>query len=303
MKKFVQALSSLRLAVGLLVYLAIAGIFGTLLRPEAAGSSRSWLPDRSTVGMALVVLPLLLFLANLSTCAARRFLRQLHAEGRKRFGPDVLHLGLVLLVVGGLWSWSGRVERVATLEPGEGAALPDGSTLVVRDLRFEAYDDGRPRDWVSVVDLARDGTTLVEAYELRVNSPLRHAGLTFFQASFIDEWVLTLRDAAGTELGLRAGDTLTLGPSSWTFLGIADPGSSEPGRAAVRTSGPEAGMRTLNVTIGERVEGLEVAGLRRIRATGIGAVSDPGYPLVLAALILVAIGTAWTFLGKLKEAA
>lgn len=303
MRKLIEALSSLKLAVGLIVYLAVAGIVATLL-PSGAGGAVAALPSgRSAVAALLVILPLLLFLASLSTCAARRFLRQLRAKGRKRFGPDVLHLGLVLLVVAGLWSWAARVERVATLEPGEAARLPDGSTLAVRDLRFEAYDDGRPREWVSVVDLAKDGTTLVEAYELRVNAPLRHGGITFFQSSFRDEWILTLRDAAGAELKLGPGDGLALGPSTWTFLGVENPGGPEPGHAAVRTSGPDGGIRTLLVSAGERFEGLEVAELRRIRATGIGAVSDPAYPLALAALALVAIGTAWTFLGKLKEPA
>ncbi len=303
MRKLIEALSSLKLAAGLIVYLAIAGIVATLLRPGSAGPAGAGLPGRSAAAALLVILPLLLFLANLSTCAARRFLRQLRAKGRKRFGPDVLHLGLVLLVVGGLWSWVARVERVATLEPGEGATLPDGSTLVVRDLRFEAYDDGRPREWVSVVDLTKDGATLVEAYELRVNAPLRHAGLTFFQASFIDEWILTLRDAAGAELRLGTGDGLEFGTSNWTFLGVENPAGPEPGRAAVRASDPEGGVMTRFVRAGEPLDGLEVAGISRIRATGIGAVSDPAYPLAFAALALVAIGTAWTFLGKLKEAA
>jgi hypothetical protein len=40
----------------------------------------------------------------------------------------------------------------------------------------------------------------------------------------------------------------------------------------------------------------------QILSTGIQAVRDPGYPFVLAALVLVGLGTALTFFQKLKEA-
>jgi hypothetical protein len=40
-----------------------------------------------------------------------------------------------------------------------------------------------------------------------------------------------------------------------------------------------------------------------VLTTGIQAVADPGWPVVAAALALVALGTALTFFQKLGEAA
>ncbi|MBN1241900.1 MAG: cytochrome c biogenesis protein ResB [Spirochaetales bacterium] len=300
MKRFLDALSSMRLAIGLIVYLSVAGVVATVLPPGTAREgARNFRPPATIL---FVLVPVLIFLANLSTCAARRFLRQLRAANGKRFGPDILHLGLVLLVVGGLWSWSGRVERSATIEAGEGARLPDGSVLALREMRQEAYADGRPHDWVAVVDLSRDGEALVRDYELRVNKPLRHAGLGFYLSAFVDEWSLVVIDAAGAERSLSRGDELAFGQATRVFLGVENPEGPDPGHALIRATEPGREARTLRIPAGGALDGLEVSGLRRTLATRIDAVSDPAYPLSLAALALVAIGSAWTFLGKLKEA-
>ena len=48
---------------------------------------------------------------------------------------------------------------------------------------------------------------------------------------------------------------------------------------------------------------LGVIELRTVLTTGIQAVADPGWPVVAVALALVALGTALTFLQKLREAA
>lgn len=59
--------------------------------------------------------------------------------------------------------------------------------------------------------------------------------------------------------------------------------------------------KTLRAAPGDRVGELKVIGIQAQLATGIQAVSDPGYPLVFVAFLLIALGTAVTFIQKIKE--
>jgi hypothetical protein len=135
-------------------------------------------------GSVIFIIPVLVFFANLSACTVKRFIRELKKRGTHHHGPDILHIGLILLVLGGLWSYSGHQEGSVTLAPGDSVNLPDGSVMSLVDFTFERYPDGRPSDWTSIIDVKKDGKTVVDKAEVRVNKPLRYAGLTFYQASF-----------------------------------------------------------------------------------------------------------------------
>lgn len=240
MKKLIAFITSIRLAAVLIGALAALCVLETFvpqglseadylaLYPRLAARAivatgfgdffRSW----------LFVVPALLFFVNLSACTAKRLVREMRKPTGRRHGPDVLHVGLMFLVLGGLLSFAGRVEYGAALAPGDDARLPDGALLHLDDFRMERYPDGRPREWVSVVTITKDGNPVADEAEIRVNRPLRHAGYTLYQAGYDELPVLT---------------------------------------------------------------------------TKLEAVSDPGFPVVVVGLALVALGTTVTFARKIKEGA
>lgn len=217
MKGFLAWITSVRLAIALIAYLAIAGVVATLA------------PLEGLSGSAFFIVPAFLFFANLSACTVKRLVREIGKKGGRRHGPDVLHVGLMVLFLGGVWSFAGHRQGVVALAPGDGVGLPDGSVMILDDFRFERYPDGRPRDWVSVVSIEKDGEPVESGIEIRVNDPLRYGGLSYYQSSYEER------------------------PAGTGYVSV------------------------------------------------IQAVADPGYPLVLVGLALVAIGTAWTFAQKLKE--
>jgi cytochrome c biogenesis protein ResB len=324
-KKFIDKLSSLKLAVGLIAYLALTGILATLipqgLAPEAYRAQYPRLIAELIVqtgfgsffGSILFIVPALIFFANLSACTVKRFLRELKKKGSKRFGPDILHLGLMLLIIGSIWSYSSYDTASVTLAAGNAVKLPDGSVMELKDFRFERYEDGRPRDWVSVVDLSKDGTLLKENFELRVNSPLRYAGLTLYQASYLERSALVLKNAAGREFRMAQGEELSLEGLKLFFMApegtnpeqamqaMPPPAVPAAGARAVLRVGDESGERVMRVGQGDTLGAISVLGFRTELSSGIQAVVDPGYPLVFFAFILISLGTALTFIQKLKE--
>ncbi|MBN2874671.1 MAG: cytochrome c biogenesis protein ResB [Spirochaetales bacterium] len=248
MKHFISFITSIRLAIWLVAYLAVGSAIATIVPQGQSSDAYRALYPAPIASLVLAtgfneyfrsipfLLPSFLFFSNLSACTVKRLSRELGKKRGRHHGPDVLHLGLMALVLGGIWSYSGRESGSVTIAEGQRAALPDGSVLVLDEFRFERYADGRPRDWVSVVSIDRDGARILSGVDIRVNAPLRYEGYTYYQASYEE---------------LPAPDGTTSGDY-----------------AAV----------------------LELA-------------RDPGYPLVVMALIVIAIGTTITFWQKLKEGA
>jgi len=307
-----RALTSLKLAIGLLAVLAVGCILATLVPQGLDAEQYAGIYPRlvaivvTETGLAhyftslLFLLPGIAFFLNLLACAARRLVREARKKTGRRHGPDVLHVGLLVLVVGSLVSFSGRREGSVTLRVGDSLELPGSEILTLRSFTDERYDDGRPKAWTSVVDIARDGRPVVTGRAIRVNAPLRIGSLTLYQASYGSEPEVELRDAEGAVHVLAQGDTWSEGDLAAFFMTVETADSTAPARAVLRVTGvgDEAVVR-----VGP--DGADVgdmrATLRFTPTTGLDAVEDPGFPLVLAGLLLVAAGTALTFARKLKE--
>lgn len=242
----------------------------------------------------LFILPAFLFFANLSACTVKRLLRELKRKSGRHHGPDVLHIGLMLLVIASILSFAGHRRGSMSLYKGNGVNLPDGGSLILDDFRFIRYDDGRPKDWVSVVSIAKDGVVVKDGYEIRVNKPLRYGGLTFYQTSYIETQELELLDPSGVRVSLVKGEARSIGARSYLLL------AADGGRATVRIIDGEDDS-LLRVVPGDMAGPMRVIGLTINMASVLEAVTDPAYPLVLASLILIALGTSWTFAQKIKE--
>jgi cytochrome c biogenesis protein ResB len=202
-----KALRSIKLAIALLAYFAATGIAASI---PATGFS-------SFYSSPFFLFPAFLFFANLSSCAAYRFAKELKKERRRRrHGPDLLHFGLVLLVASVVASraavqMSAESRGFVKLRSGEAVQLSGDRVLLLKSARVDRYPDGRPRDFVSVVELWKDGQLLIPEREIGVNRPLRLGGLSIRQTAF-DE-------AAATSGLLASYDPLF--PAIAASLGIA----------------------------------------------------------------------------------
>jgi cytochrome c biogenesis protein len=131
-------------------------------------------------------------------------------KGRySRFGVWVVHLSLLLILGGGIFGRLTAFEGTVNVAQGGGQAdafverTPDGSQFRHKlvdeqgagflvqcdDFRLKEFQPGRPKAFESDLRLFKkrlDGSPGVELARktIRVNEPLRYAGLTFYQASY-----------------------------------------------------------------------------------------------------------------------
>ncbi len=311
MRALYRFFRSVRLAIVLILLITVLSLVSTFV-PQGQGEEyyrARYSPFVSgliaATGMGrffssiLFLSPAFLFTINLGVCAVDRFVKRVQARAQKRYGPDLIHLGLLLLIAGGIVTSVARQEKLVWLAEGEQAALSGSYAVRLVRFEFQKYEDGSPKDWISTVSLERDEKIEVSSFPIEVNRPLRVAGMRIYQSSWTVEGAAHLRDAAGVLSVAMTGQGFQDGNSFWYFADAsrASPGSADwravfeewkgDSLASTRTLGPGDAIGPFIV---ERVSGRLLSGLKAVR--------DPGFTLVLVALAAIAVGLALTLIQK-----
>jgi cytochrome c biogenesis protein ResB len=286
MKKLFAFLSSTKLAIGLIAYLALASALSTLAAPRFPFFSSP-----------LFIVPAALFIVNLAFCSTRRILREIKKKrGSRRHGPDLLHAGLLVLAIGAIFSLAERREAYARLAPGDSALIDEDTRLLLIDAKTERYADGRPRDYLSSVAIIKGKDSSGQEREIRVNAPLRVGELTIYQSSRGSEAALPLTDASGSTRRLLKGDNIELDGTSYLFSGL-DPLT---GKARVEVS-DQTNKESLLVGPGDALGPFSAGQVVTVETSGLKAVSDPGFIPALIGAIIASIGIGITLLQRLKD--
>lgn len=195
-KTLSKYLSSLKLTVAVLTAIIISSIPATLIvqnqghefylhnYPGRLGFLILALGYNHYFSSVLFLLLIAVFWINLFSCTVRRFSNQIRKGRKGRYGPDILHLGLLLLIAASLVSFTGRQEGFVFLGAGDSMILPSGRYMNMEEFIFEQYDDGRPKSWISRVNISDTPDVTGEVIEIAVNRPLRIDGLVLYQASY-----------------------------------------------------------------------------------------------------------------------
>lgn len=105
-----------------------------------------------------------------------------------RFGSDFVHLGLLVILAGGIISGLGRFMENLTLSEGQILPVPKADFKIRLDkFETEFYPNGSIRDWKSTLTiLEKEDPRLTHTIE--VNHPLSYKGYVFYQSSYGWDW-------------------------------------------------------------------------------------------------------------------
>jgi hypothetical protein len=275
--KIYDALRSVKLAAALIVLIALLAVAGGIVPQGKAEAFYLQKFPGAPAGIILSLgldhvfsgIPFLLvasiFTVNLTVCSFHRFAGELKKPIRsQRHGPDVLHIGLIILIFGGVLTARTRTEAFLYLCKGQEARLPGGSRIVLMDLKEELYPDGRPKSWES--DVAIDGKNVPEGdfdtlgetgyadqspltagqgaispaakaplpdssklSAIRVNKPLRYKGYTIYQQDWKEELRAVIEDRSGIQHRLERGTRIRTADGSVLLMTIEKPNSADAG--------------------------------------------------------------------------
>ena len=318
----------MKLAIILILYLAITSALSTLI-PQ--GEELSYYYANYSPLLARIIetvqfhtffksflflFPMLLLFINLLVCAVDRMVKRLRSKARKRFGPDIVHIGLLLLMISGLIGLYGREESMLWLRPGETAQLPDEYELVLKSFDFQKYEDGRPKDWLSQVEVMRNGQ-LVKTHTIEVNRPLKIGRLKLFQASYTEDITVDISDIVGEVATIRPGDYYFTENTMVIFRTVETDGVN-PGiqdddpcldsgfaifeeLSADSTGSGHEVIAVYRVGIDEQIGMYTIEKLCISNSTGLQVVEDSSVTPLIVSLILIGFGMSLTFVQKIGD--
>ncbi len=216
-----------------------------------------------------------------------------------RVGPLLVHAGMVLLMVGAVWGALGgnRLERF--LAPGRSLDLLNrngDNQLSIRLDSFAVERDpaGRPEQFRSLLSLS-DSTA---PEEISVNHPLRHRGITIYQA----DWSLaaiSVQIGRSPVLQLPLQTYPELGEQVWGLVLPTRPDGSQPvflsldnekGPVLVYDSDGQVVTRLRPGGPAEEINGLPLRVASVLSASGLLLKRDPGVPLVYLGFAVLMVG-------------
>ena len=314
MEKIYRFFRSVRLAVTLILVITAFSILATLVpqgQPEAFYQENySQLIFMLVTGLqldraftsVLFLVPAFLFIVNLTVCTAHRLLTRLRTKAKHRHGPDLIHLGLLVLLVGGIVTAAMRQEKLFFMSEGEQVELPGEIRITLLSFETLVYEDGRPRDWVSTIAISdpKSPGTEQRTASIEVNKPHSLGSIKLYQTSFDKNIIAHLADAEGALQAISGGQGFDQGDELWVF---ADVRTAPDGTltAVFDRYRERTHVGSLLVGEGQTIGPYSVRSMAVSNMTGLTAVRDPGYLPVLIGLIVSVLGLSLTFVQKIGD--
>ena len=107
------------------------------------------------------------------------------------FGADVVHIGILIILAGGIISGAGRFRKDLILSEGDIRGLPKADFKVRLDkFETEYYPNGSVKDWKSTLTVLEKEEPILSKV-IEVNHPLSYKGFVFYQSSYGWNWTET----------------------------------------------------------------------------------------------------------------
>lgn len=343
--------ASTRLALVLLVLLGLGSILGTFIPqiPQTGLSLEHLQPRYSPFVFSLLrffqvfdlfhswwfSLLLSLLALNLLACslpriqALPRILKGAPGK-RRRVGFLLVHLGVMIVLVAGAFGQVAAEEGTLTLLPGEESdriQIREGALTRSRKLSFTvrckkfgierfASGSGGIRDYVSVLEVIKKDRVVLSR-RVEVNTPLTHAGFSFYQSSYqnaprLDRARLRVKDAEGERaVEAASGDLVARGAdgTGYVLRGYRENFKRLGEAVRIETAGKEGRRRSFWVLarypgFAEKNRpggvGIDLLAYRPGFATILGVVKNPSVPVLWVGCGFLVLGLMIVFLGRMQ---
>lgn len=305
---------SIKLAIVLILFITLTSIISTFIPQKEAVEFYIELFKRPLAWLIitsgfdnffksfLFIAPSILFFANLSTCTFHRFKSRLVKKTKKRFGPDILHIGLLVMIVGGIITFTGRDEGYASMEVGDNISIPGGYVMTLINFEYLKYENGSPKDWISTVKVEKGDNVIHEAYPIEVNRPLKVGNVKLYQSSYDVDSYIMVTDPDGTAYRLSAGQMIPVGEDGYILRDVSKDKENPLNSIAHFDfwQGHEV-VDHFDYSISEMIDIYTISSMESYMATGLQMVRDPGYYPILIGLLLLTLGLFITYIQKIND--
>jgi cytochrome c biogenesis protein len=145
------------------------------------------------------------------------------------FGSDVVHLGLLIILAGGIFSGITSIRNQLALSEGDVKPVPKADFEVRLDkFTTEYYPDGSVKAWKSDLTVLEQKKPVLSK-TIAVNHPLTYKGFSFYQTSYgwnwdspaVEVWAKSKSDPAFLKkVTLKVGERIPLGDKGQTTIAV-----------------------------------------------------------------------------------
>lgn len=245
------------------------------------------------------------FTINLLFCSLYRLIKNLKKR-KADFGPDLVHLGLLILIGGAVLSLGSRAEKAAWYYEGDELEFNQNISLKIEEISMENYTDGRPKAYLTRVEIQyADQKKQAREYLIQVNKPLILDGISVYQASYQTKAILLLQNKNEEKTVVYQGETFQLGLDLYCFMSrLERPGHGKfPARRTyfLEKMKDHQPVEKIKLKEGMFLADQQIISLRAIHLTALQFVYDQGEILVFCGLLVCALALIYTYLYKLLK--
>jgi cytochrome c biogenesis protein len=234
-----------------------------------------------------------------------------------RIGPIVVHIGIVLILLGGIWGAmtgflaqemipSGNTFQIKNIiNAGPWAAKPNNQDWSMRVNRFwiDYTPNGGIDQFYSDMSVLNAQGEEVDHKKIFVNQPLRYHGITFYQTSWdIAAVKVQINNSPIFQLPMAELDTKGRGKLWGTWIPTKPDLSAGVSVLAKDLQGtvliydPQGQLvNTLRTGMSTQVNGVTLKLLEVVGSTGLQIKSDPGIPIVYAGFATLMAGVVSSY--------
>ncbi len=229
-----------------------------------------------------------------------------------RIGPIVVHIGIVLILLGGIWGAmtgfiaqemvpSGNTLQIKNIiNAGPWAAKPNSQDWSVRVNRFwiDYTPSGGINQFYSDMSVVSPQGEEIDHKKIFVNQPLRYGGITFYQTSWgISAVKVKINKSPIFQLPMAELDTKGQGRLWGTWIPTKPDLSAGVSLIAKDLQGtvliydPQGQLiNTLRAGMSTQINGVTLKLLEVVGSTGLQIKSDPSIPIVYAGFATLMLG-------------
>ena len=251
------------------------------------------------------------------------------------FGSDIVHLGILVILTGGILSGFGKYGSEISISEGQIVPVPSRAVSLRLDkFETEYYPAGAVKAWKSTITVFDGGVPLLTR-TISVNHPLSYKGVVFYQSSYGWDWekpalelrvkkksdssfLKTIRLKPGGKAALDDGTVVAAMRFLPDFVIGADnePATRtwEPKNPAILLEGYRKDVRVFSRWIfakypefvhaggsGELDLAFELTSYQAPQFSVLQAASDPGAPVIWAGCVILMLGLTFSFYWRPRE--
>ncbi|HBE03447.1 MAG TPA: hypothetical protein DC049_13410 [Spirochaetia bacterium] len=249
-------------------------------------------------GLFMIIAGLIFF--NLALCTYQRFKNRRFKS--YNIWPDIIHLGILVILAAGFVSILTRKESFYWLNAGEKIHLSNNEYILIEKLEFEKYPDGRAKDYITHISYFAKNAEK-KTIMIRVNKPALAGKIKIYQQAWEEKQGVFLENQNGEVSQLTTGGVLGSASGEHIMLreiyfpeGITIP--DEKISALFFLMRDKRKIAEITIKTGEKIAGFTMRQTVRTNQTGLNFITDPGEIFVLAGIIIILSGLCCTYASK-----